>query len=113
MSKPRSWDALRSRLAREQTILVSLAVSYVIAGKLGLAMSYGHPAVSLVWPPSGIALAALLLHGYRVWPVVFGAATMLYVSTLGPVSVSLALAGGNTIEAVLAAYLVNRFAGGR
>jgi integral membrane sensor domain MASE1 len=85
MSTRGSWESLRARLAREQTILVSLAVAYFVTGKVGLALSYGHPAVSLIWPPSGVALGAFLILGYRIWPVVFGAATVLYASTLGPV----------------------------
>jgi diguanylate cyclase (GGDEF)-like protein len=113
MSKPGSWENLRARLAREQTMLVSLAIAYFLAGKAGLALSFGHPAATLVWPSSGIALAAFIVFGYRIWPVVFGAATVLYASTLGPVSASLALATGNTLEGLLASYLVNRFAGGR
>ena len=49
MSKWGSWEALGARLAREQTVFVSLAVAYLITGKGGLALSYGHPAVSLVF----------------------------------------------------------------
>jgi diguanylate cyclase (GGDEF)-like protein len=84
-----------------------------VTGKLGLLLSYGHPAVTLIWPPSGIALGAFLILGYRIWPAVFGAAALLYASTLGPAPVVLGLAGGNTLEGLLAAYLVNRYAGGR
>jgi len=90
-----------------------MAVLYFLTGKLGLLLSYGHPAVTLIWPPSGIALGAFLILGYRIWPVVFGAAALLYASTLGPAPAVLGLAAGNTMEGLLAAYLVNRFAGGR
>jgi diguanylate cyclase (GGDEF)-like protein len=113
MAERRSWEELRAHLAREQTLLVSIAVVYFAAGRLGLALSYGHPAVSLVWPPSGLALGAFLLLGYRVWPVIFIAALVLYASVLGPVPATLMMAAGNTCEGVLAAYLINRYAGGR
>jgi diguanylate cyclase (GGDEF)-like protein len=113
MSKRGSWEALGSRLAREQTILVSLAIAYLAMGKIGLAFSYGHPAASLIWPSSGIALGAFLILGYRIWPVISGAAVVLYASTLGPTAPALLLAGGSTLEGVVAAYLVNRYAGGR
>jgi diguanylate cyclase (GGDEF)-like protein len=113
MVEPRPWDDLRSRLAREHILLASLAVLYFVTGRAGLALSYGHPAVSLVWPPAGLALGAFLLLGYRVWPVVFGAAFILYAATLGPVPATVMMAAGNTCEGVLAAYLVNRYAGGR
>lgn len=113
MSTWRFWEALRARLAREQTVFISLAVAYVITGKAGLALSYGHPAVTLVFPPAGLALGALLIYGYRIWPIVFGAAAVMYASTIGPMLAALVLAAGATIESVLAAYLVNRYADGR
>jgi diguanylate cyclase (GGDEF)-like protein len=113
MSKPGSWEALRARLAREQTVLVSLAVLYLVSGRVGLALSFGQPAASLVWPPAGVALAAFLTLGYRIWPVVFGTAVVLYASTIGPALPAIVLAGGSTIEAIAAAYLVNRYAEGR
>ena len=113
MSKRGSWDLLRARLVRNQTILVSLAVAYFVSGKLGLLLSYGHPAVTLVWAPSGLALGAFLLRGYGVWPVVYGACTLVQASALGPVPAVLALAGGHTAEGLLASYLINRYAGGR
>ena len=56
--------------------------------------------------------AHFLILGYRIWPVVFGAATVLYASTLGSGAGGARLAVGNTLEGLLAAYLVNRFAGG-
>ena len=115
MAARSGWESLRARLAREQTILVSLIVAYIATGKFGLSFSFAdlHPVSTLVWPPSGIALAAFLVLGYRVWPAVFGAAAVLYVTTIGLVPAAVALAGGNTLEGLLAAYLVNRYAGGR
>ena len=108
-----SWKSTRRRLAREQTIIASLIVAYVLTGKLGLVLAYDHPAASIVWPPAGIALGAFLVLGYRVWPAVLAGSTILYAITIGAVPAVVAMAGGNTIEGILAAYLINRFAGGR
>ena len=113
MSKWGSWEALGARLAREQTVFVSLAVAYLITGKGGLALSYGHPAVSLIFPPSGLALGAFLVYGYRVWPIFFGAAAVMYAATIGPALPALMLAAGGTLEGLFTAYLVNRYADGR
>jgi len=66
-----------------------------------------------VWPPAGIALGAFLVLGYRVWPAILFAAVLLYGSVLGGEPSVLILAAGNTGEGMLAAYLVNRYAGGR
>jgi diguanylate cyclase (GGDEF)-like protein len=102
-----------SRLAREQTVLVSLVVSYVVTGKLGLLLAYDHSVVSMVWPPAGIALGAFVVLGYRMWPVVLAGSTLLYATTIGPLPAILAFSGGSTVEGLLTAYLINRYAGGR
>ena len=104
---------LRAGLGREQTILVSLVLAYVVTGKLGLAYAYDHPATSLVWPPSGIALGAFLVLGYRVWPAILLAAVLLYAAVLGAVPAVVIMGAASTAESMLAAYLINRYAGGR
>ena len=93
-------------------LLGILAVIYFIAGKLGLMLASVHASASPVWPPAGIALAALLVLGYRAWPAIFVGAFLVNVTTAGNVATSLAVASGNTLEAVCGAWLVNRFAGG-
>ena len=98
------------RVPMLQTLAVFAA--YVLAGKLGLAFASLHASATPVWPPAGIALAALLLFGTRVWPAVFAGAFVVNVTTTGAVWSSLGIAGGNTLEALLGAYLVRRFAGG-
>src|SRR5437588_4749066 len=89
-----------------------LTVVYFIAGKLGLKLAFLHASASPVWPPAGIALAALLLLGYRVWPAIFVGAFSVNATTAGNIATSLGIAAGNTLEAVCGAWLVNRFAGG-
>ncbi|HYX68242.1 MAG TPA: MASE1 domain-containing protein [Terriglobales bacterium] len=89
-----------------------LAVVYFVAGKLGLSLAFVHPSSTAVWPPAGIALAALLIFGYRVWPAILLGAFLVNLTTAGSVATSVAIAAGNTLEALLGAYLVNRFANG-
>ncbi len=93
--------------------LVVAAIAYFVLAKLGLALASIHPNATPIWPPSGFALALLLLRGYRLWPAIFAAAFLANVLTAGTVATSLAIAGGNTLEALLGAYLVNRWSGGR
>src|SRR5213596_3681110 len=88
-----------------------LAIIYFAAGKLGLMLASLHASASPVWPPTGIALAAALLFGYRVWPAIFVCAFLVNVTTAGDVATSFAIATGNTLEALVGAWLVNRFAG--
>jgi diguanylate cyclase (GGDEF)-like protein len=105
-----------NQLGRDQIILVSLAVAYVLAGKAGFEFGYALPAapvVTAVFPPAGIALGALLVLGYRVWPIILLAGTLLYASVIGVVAAAPILAAINTAEGLFLAYLINRFAGGR
>ena len=89
-----------------------LALIYFIAGKLSLHLAFLHKSASPVWPPAGIALAALLVLGFRVWPAIFVGAFLVNLTTVGNVLTSLGIASGNTLEAICGAWLVNRFAGG-
>jgi len=113
MKKASLIGRVRQTLGREQTSLVLLAVAYVVTGKAGLAFGYVHPAATVIFPPAGLALGAFLVLGYRVWPVILLAATLLYASVLGAVPAALILGVSNTADSMFAAYLVNRFAGGR
>jgi hypothetical protein len=87
-----------------------LAAAYLIGGMLGNASSFMKGEISLVWPPAGIALAAVLLFGYRIWwGVAVGALVFTFTrgSPFGFFTVATAI--GNTVGAVLCAYLLERF----
>ena len=90
-----------------------LTVIYFVAGKLSLKLAFLYASASPVWPPAGIALAALLLLGFRVWPAIFVGAFLVNLTTAGNVLTSLGIATGNTLEAVLGGWFILRFAGGR
>ena len=101
--------------------MVAVAGAYFIAGKLGLLLANVHASVSPVWPATGVALAALLVWGIDLWRVVFIGAFLVNITAALPADTSIFLriiqafgiAGGNTLEAVTAVWLVNHFAGGR
>jgi two-component system cell cycle sensor histidine kinase/response regulator CckA len=91
-----------------------LAGAYVVAGKIGLTLALLNPSATAVWPPTGIALAAVLILGpRRAWPGIFVGAFLVNQLTAGSWLTSVMIAIGNTSEALLGSYLVNRFAGGR
>src|SRR5438876_7673494 len=104
---------MQSRRFPPLPVIGIVTVVYFIAGKLGLSLAFLNASASPVWPPAGIALAVLLLFGYRIWPAIFVGAFLVNATTAGNVATSLAIASGNTLEAVCGAWLVNRFAGGR
>jgi len=92
--------------------LAGLFGLYVLAGKIGLSLASVHANASPVWPPTGIALAAFLTLGYRVWPAIFAGAFVVNLSTAGSAATSAAIALGNTLEGLLGAFLVVRYANG-
>ncbi len=102
-------------MTRNATTFVALIVFtalYVVAGKLGLSMAFLNASASPIWPPTGLALAAMLLFGYRLWPAVLVGAFVVNLTTAGTISTSAVIAAGNTLEAVVGAMLVRRFASG-
>ncbi|MEO7276288.1 MAG: MASE1 domain-containing protein [Vicinamibacterales bacterium] len=92
--------------------LAALTLAYYLAGRLGLSMAFLNASASPIWPPTGIAVAALLLFGRQLWPGVAAGAFFVNLSVTGSVWVASAIALGNTLEAWLGAYLVERFARG-
>src|SRR2546425_11468459 len=94
-------------------VVLAIAAIYLGAAKLGLTMAFVAEQVTAVWPPTGIALAAVLLFGYRVWPGIWLGAFLVNITTAGSLSTSIGIAAGNTLEALLGAWLVQRFANGR
>jgi diguanylate cyclase (GGDEF)-like protein len=102
----------RTSSLRHIGVLAGLAAVYFAAGKFGLGLAFVHPSASAVWPPSGIALSALLIFGYEVWPAVLIGAFLVNATTMGSPLTSLGIGLGNTLEGLVGAYLVNRFANG-
>ncbi len=85
-----------------------LAFAYFVTAQIGLSLSLLEHSVTLFWPPAGIALAVLLLYGWRLWPWVFvGSFCANWVSSLPLLSV-FGMATGSTLEALLGVYLLGR-----
>lgn len=101
-----------SRRYSRMAILTVLTVVYAVAGKLSLQLAFVEPSASPVWPPAGIAFAALLVLGLRAWPAIFIGAFLVNATTAGNLATSFCIAGANTAEALCGAWLVNRFARG-
>ena len=102
--------------------ILIVALLYYGGASLGLRLAFEKTNASPVWPSSGIALAAVLLLGYRVWPGIMLGAFLANVvgflanqaaSALTVVAVSLAISVGNTLEAVVGAFLLHRLVGTR
>ena len=91
--------------------VIILAVVYHLAARLGLKMAYVQVNTSPVWPPTGIALAALLVFGYNLWPGVSLAVLLGSLLTGAPLGIALGMTLGNTLEALAGAFFLKRFVG--
>jgi PAS domain S-box-containing protein len=91
---------------------ICLAFTYVIVAKLSLRLAFINASASAVWPPTGLAIASLVLFGPGVWPAVFVGSFLSNISTAGTIPTSLLIATGNTLEGLLGAYFMKRFTGG-
>ncbi len=90
---------------------VVVFAAYFIAAKFGLYLYYSfNTSPALIWPPVGIALAAVLLLGYRMWIPIFVAQFFALLWQSGPsvLLISLIIAAGYALQAVVAAYILNR-----
>src|SRR6266850_7243354 len=95
-----------SQSLRRLALLLGLAAVYYVTAKLGLRFAYINSSVTVIWPPAGIALAAFVLLGYRIWPAILGAAFLANLTTTGAILPSIGIAIGNTAEGLLGANLV-------
>lgn len=89
--------------------ILLLAVVYHLAVRVGLSMAFVQANTSPVWPPTGIAIAALLVFGLDLWP---GVALGVFAGSLltnAPPALAFGITIGNTLEAVAAAVVLRRF----
>jgi signal transduction histidine kinase len=86
--------------------LIFIGLAYFTLAYLGLRLASIHPSATPIWPATGLAIAAIMLRGYRVAAAIFIAAFLVNQITAGSILTSLAIASGNTLEAVFAVYLV-------
>lgn len=103
----------RSRYLDDALIIAGLAAAYFAAGELGLRLAAANATATAVWPGAGIALAALLIFGWRAWPGVLLGALLASLTTPDHFATALCVATGSTLEALVGCYLINRFASGK
>jgi PAS domain S-box-containing protein len=101
---------MQNRKLTTLTRAVVLIALYFVGGLIGKETSFLSGSVALVWPPAGIALAAILLFGYRFWPgVALGAVLFSFMNGMPLGFFTLGTAIGNTMGAIVCAYLLERF----
>lgn len=102
-------SALQLRRSRYVIALFLLAAAYFIAGRLGLGFAIIHANVTLIWPPAGLALAALVLFGRRLWPGILIGGLLINMSAGLPLIAAFLIGSGNALAAVIGVRLLERF----
>jgi two-component sensor histidine kinase/CHASE1-domain containing sensor protein len=97
------------------------ALAYYATGRLALFLAIPPGYATAVWPAAGVALVAILLFGYRVWPGILAAHFLVNLSTgydassaeaaLKSVSLPFVIASGGTIQALAGAAWIKRAIG--
>src|SRR5438132_9471180 len=91
--------------------VVLLAAAYFAAAKLALLVAIPPGYATAVWPPSGIALAGVLLLGSRIWPGIWLGASLVNVAVQSSLVAATLMGAGNTLEALAGAALVRALIG--
>jgi PAS domain S-box-containing protein len=86
--------------------VVALSLAYFVTARLGLSLGAVNKFATLVWPPTGISLAALLIFGFDLWPGIFLGALLVNYYTGAPLIVAVGMGVGNTLEACAGAWFL-------
>jgi diguanylate cyclase (GGDEF)-like protein len=85
-----------------------VAAAYFAAAKLSLLIAIPPGYATAVWPPSGIAVAAMILLGNRVWPGVWTGAALVNFAVEASIVPAVLIGSGNSLEALVGATLIRR-----
>src|SRR6267143_1202058 len=88
-----------------------IAGVYFVAARMSLGLAIPPGYATPVWPPSGIALAAILLLGGRIWPGVWIGAALVNLTVEDSFVTAAFVATGNTLEALVGGPLIRRYVG--
>jgi diguanylate cyclase (GGDEF)-like protein len=103
---------MTSARARHSLLLVGVFAAYVGLGKLGVVLGGTYDGPGAVWPPSGFALAAMILAGRKIWPAILAGSIFVHFTETADVLTALPIGAGNVLEAIVGSALVERYAGG-
>src|SRR4051794_35901403 len=109
MLDSRPWFSLRRDGAPHLATHLAIAGAYALAALLALEVGPARIIAASVWPPVGLALAVLLLFGPRWWPGILLGAVLANLTRGTPVPASIAIAVGNTLTTMSAAWALRRF----
>ena len=100
-----AWALDRRNVLR----VVGVAIAYYVTAQLSLGLAVVEENITPLWPPTGIAVAAMFLFGKRVWPGILAAAFLVNVPINDDMWAAVTTAVGNTLAPLLAVVLLERF----
>lgn len=113
-SPAETLSLVQSRRRRPRKLeLVCVFAAYVLAGEVGFLVPFTSGNVSPFWPPAGVALAAMLLFGYGIWPAVALGAFVVNFFTGVPHLTAVGIGLGNTVGPLCGAWLLRQLPGFR
>jgi len=91
--------------------LALIAAAYYLAAQVGLAFALSKSVASPVWPPTGLAIAAVVIWGYRALPGVAAGVVLAEAGTGVPLAWTLVMAVGTSLEAAAGGWILKRGGG--
>jgi PAS domain S-box-containing protein len=92
--------------------LIIVVASYFGLAAAGLLAPSTNPAMTPLWPPTGIALALVLLRGYRIWPAILVGSFSSYFMATRSLLESGSIVIGTLLAALVGAWLIRRWSNG-
>ena len=92
--------------------LIAIAASYFAVAELDLLLPSINPTATPLWPPTGLALALILLRGYRIWPAILLGSVASSAMAAGTLLESGAIGFGVLFAALAGAWLIMRWSDG-
>ncbi|MEM7110496.1 MAG: MASE1 domain-containing protein [Bacteroidota bacterium] len=111
-------ERLRATLKSTDLRIILVVILYYVSAQVGLSLSFPISKAAPLWPPAGLALALIILAGYRTWPAItigsFIANALVFLNlqiefSFGLISSLVVVAVGNTLEALFGYYLILKF----
>src|SRR4051794_7057195 len=98
----------QGRSAASSVWILGLIVAYVVTGRLGLQLATYERNATLIWAPSGLAVAAVWLLGRRMAIGVWFGSLIVNLAIGSPIALAISIAFGSTCEALIAGELARR-----
>jgi PAS domain S-box-containing protein len=111
-AKTSSFDSVRSAAAYLAGFSI-IAASYIGLTESGLLVPSINPATTPLWPPTGFALALVLLGGYRTWPAILAGPFFPYLMAGQSLFECGSVAIGSLLGALSGTWLIIRYSNGR